>query len=74
MMLAKTMAIMALSELLKTEEKICEYDEELTERRIGLVNSPLRDKLRTEQEKLDELDDIMTEAIDKLDQFIKTME
>ena len=74
MMLAKTMAIMALSEMLKIEEKVCQYDEELTERRIGLVQSPLRDKLRNEQEKLDELDDIITETIDKLDEFIKTME
>jgi len=72
-MLGKANAIMIMSELLKIQEKVCEQEDEIVERKIRLCE-PYREHLDNEYYKLDELEDIIEETLTKLDEFIKTME
>ena len=74
MMLGKINAITLMSELFKVHEKVCKQQDEVLDRQLGLAICPLKENLRNENEKLDELEDIIVETIDRLDEFIKTME
>lgn len=73
MMLGKANSIMIMSELLKIQEKVCEQQDEIIERKVGLCG-PYKERLNNELDKLDELEDIIEETLTKLENFIKTME